>query len=167
MRRGKEEDPRVRVHTGALNMSASLYAAVGAMRRPAFARRSLMSAIVTRFRGTAAGTGSASGSLAAGARASERSWDFECMADDGGTENRRGTRFRRPFTLEWIGAVLGGGRLRRAPVRIAVRISVKAERMWSGVDRSLLDVSRCFRETVPGAVEQIAAAKWYPGVKTA
>ncbi|KAL2144158.1 hypothetical protein VTI28DRAFT_9533 [Corynascus sepedonium] len=101
-----------------------------------------MSAIVTRFRGTAAGTGSAPGSLAAGARASERSWDFECMADDGGTENRRGTRFRRPFTLEWIGAVLVGGRLRRAPVRIAVRISVKAERE---VERSGSELVGCYQ----------------------
>jgi hypothetical protein len=58
-------------------MSASLYAAVGATSRPALARRALISAMVMRSRGATGGTGSASGSLAAVARASEQSCDVE------------------------------------------------------------------------------------------
>ncbi|KAL2168524.1 hypothetical protein VTG60DRAFT_7197 [Thermothelomyces hinnuleus] len=103
-------------------MSASLYAAVGAMSRPALARRSLMSAMDMRSRGVTAGTDSASGSLAAGAKASERSGDFECKAADGGTNSGRGTWLRRPLAPGRSGAELSDGRPRKAPIRIALRI---------------------------------------------
>jgi hypothetical protein len=59
------------VHTGALNMSALQDAAVGALRRPALARLSLMSAMVIRPWGVGGGVGSASGRLAAEPVASE------------------------------------------------------------------------------------------------
>jgi hypothetical protein len=67
-------------HTGPLNISASLGAAVGATKRPALARLSLISAMDTRCGVSGIGTVSgASGSRETGAAAAEEELRQNCM----------------------------------------------------------------------------------------
>jgi hypothetical protein len=92
------------------------------------ARRALISAMVIRSRGATGGTGSASASLAAVPKASEQSCDVEWKYEEHPPGSRRVVQPRRPLSPEWSGAEADGGRPRRAPVRMALRISAGAER---------------------------------------